>query len=812
MRKSKFDFDFFSGKKIRFTCFSWMLMVFGFLNSTDSFSQPDGMKVFDRFGNYYPVDSIRITKQGLQRNSTVTCTAGFFNLVFTDQGATGFNNAVNGSLFRNVACSVFSDLSQLLIPANNPYTGLPNTAPFVNINLHMYYGSNPLIAGLGTSYYNEQNYPLNAPGFNKGLVDGEVWKTINGGFDSYLAHTNYFTYDQFYHGEVVVNFNPGFTWNLDYSIPTPATDVDLYTVVLHEAIHMLGFASFLSATGTSTLAGSNFYTRYDSHLNIDSSGTLVPIINNPQSCDSVTYSGVTFPIGCNTRYVGTTNEPVTAGNPYSAGQSFLHFEENCPPGIPYVMCNGGPPGTTRRHPVQEDVYALCDLHYHITSTYGLPGSGFDNYMNTYIACGNRVAGVNDIFHYGTPNLYTYTDCPGQAPISMNDFLHNDEDESSAGNNPVSYDCLAIMAGNGIITNTTATSFDYHTVPGFNGWSVIRYIPVGSNGQRGNLTYIYILTMPCSDCDSACNIVEFGDFEAINNSYLMPMSNFRITDSNSPDLFGWNGSNWVVYPTAWPSTTWGVGCNGSSIAVLPSWNGIGNNRYGGMAGVTTQNVEGMSFRLCDPLIPGNQYTLKFHAATVIASCWGEINFYTSEYAPCMPGSGAINFTGSNDCNGSVTPYDYTLITTQMVSDSGSGWHQFTIPFTYNPVAGSPHANYLTLSLTPVNFPSVPYVFIDDISIPCSPHSGLSLIGNSTNNISVYPNPANDLLNIKITDHPDESFKIILANTFGQILKEKEFNSKKNSDEIQFVLKELPAGIYFLTVNSNNSKRVFKVLKL
>ncbi|HKR04080.1 MAG TPA: T9SS type A sorting domain-containing protein [Bacteroidia bacterium] len=79
------------------------------------------------------------------------------------------------------------------------------------------------------------------------------------------------------------------------------------------------------------------------------------------------------------------------------------------------------------------------------------------------------------------------------------------------------------------------------------------------------------------------------------------------------------------------------------------------------------------------------------------------------------------------------------------------------------------------------------------------------------INLYPNPANDLLNIKVNGFANKKCKIVLTNTMGQILNEKEFETKNNSSEIQLDINNLSSGIYFLSVTSNKIGQIFKLQK-
>lgn len=78
-------------------------------------------------------------------------------------------------------------------------------------------------------------------------------------------------------------------------------------------------------------------------------------------------------------------------------------------------------------------------------------------------------------------------------------------------------------------------------------------------------------------------------------------------------------------------------------------------------------------------------------------------------------------------------------------------------------------------------------------------------------NIYPNPTNDILNIEAKGFSNNDFKIIMSNTLGQTLFEKEFKAVGNSFTTQIDLKEFSSGIYLLNILSEKGKQVFKVQK-
>src|SRR5690606_32704905 len=81
------------------------------------------------------------------------------------------------------------------------------------------------------------------------------------------------TQANFYHGILLINPDasnaPIAQWNTDLlSLPLSSPpQIDLYTVLLHEVGHMLGFASLTHSTGISYFGqNNNYYEHYDTFL------------------------------------------------------------------------------------------------------------------------------------------------------------------------------------------------------------------------------------------------------------------------------------------------------------------------------------------------------------------------------------------------------------------------------------------------------------------------------------------------------------------------------------------------------------------
>ncbi len=85
-------------------------------------------------------------------------------------------------------------------------------------------------------------------------------------------------------------------------------------------------------------------------------------------------------------------------------------------------------------------------------------------------------------------------------------------------------------------------------------------------------------------------------------------------------------------------------------------------------------------------------------------------------------------------------------------------------------------------------------------------------NFANQLSIYPNPTDGLLNVKCSGLENENYKIILSNNIGQILKVTDSKFSNNINENNFDISEFSSGLYFITICSTKINKVIKVQKL
>lgn len=85
---------------------------------------------------------------------------------------------------------------------------------------------------------------------------------------------------------------------------------------------------------------------------------------------------------------------------------------------------------------------------------------------------------------------------------------------------------------------------------------------------------------------------------------------------------------------------------------------------------------------------------------------------------------------------------------------------------------------------------------------SPIKSVTIKDLSGTELSVYPNPFNDELNLEFENHDKQDFvKIFVADITGKVLMITDWRLKEGTNSSTLNLKKLPQGIYFLTLRNN-----------
>ncbi|PGH39353.1 MAG: hypothetical protein CRN43_09620 [Candidatus Nephrothrix sp. EaCA] len=80
----------------------------------------------------------------------------------------------------------------------------------------------------------------------------------------------------------------------------------------------------------------------------------------------------------------------------------------------------------------------------------------------------------------------------------------------------------------------------------------------------------------------------------------------------------------------------------------------------------------------------------------------------------------------------------------------------------------------------------------------------------NEVVIYPNPATDLVTVKLPSHSHENYAVSVLNIIG--LPQNVEQEHTDNREIRLRIKDLPTGYYLLSVQGPNEyRKMFKFLK-
>ena len=91
-----------------------------------------------------------------------------------------------------------------------------------------------------------------------------------------------------------------------------------------------------------------------------------------------------------------------------------------------------------------------------------------------------------------------------------------------------------------------------------------------------------------------------------------------------------------------------------------------------------------------------------------------------------------------------------------------------------------------------------------------HSPLGISENSVHDLKIFPNPANDVINIKFSNVKDQKVALELISVTGQQLRYREFFAEAGSSSENINVTTLPEGIYFLRIIGEEEVLIRKLL--
>ncbi|NUQ24048.1 MAG: DUF11 domain-containing protein [Saprospiraceae bacterium] len=510
---------------------------------------------FDRFGNKYcnlyiedPCSSLgsgeRSIVPGVNFSGTPnrTSSGGLFDLYVSDlqNGLTsGFGDPSN-IIYLDVLTQVFSDIDAMLV---KPSTSCGN--PFVPVNIEIQSMNSPGSGILGEASPYWENL-----GETNGIIHNEVWKGICSGANDPALWDGY------------IRINLGYNnWYTGYAGTVPAGKVDLYTVVLHEVLHAMGFASLIADNGkskklTNLGAPSDIYNIFDQFLTFDNAPLIInntALITNSGSYNT-SYNSNSNPVtdlrsGCQNplptgpdiKFKGIYNLSTYAYAPnnWSNGSSLSHFQIGCDGlSTPQFVMNPSISTGQARRIKPEEANALCDMGYKLTGTYGTPlldvGGGTNPNILSIPSCGQLLVAVDDNGPCCQNTNFIIQSCPGNIlTITSSNLICND----------VFSGTVTVVDFEHILTGTPVPQVgtDFVYTPTQLGTEVFRYRIQDNSGNTSNYAYVRVqitgcTSITCPPITNFCNLICNPDLIDDDNNCIPPCSFNNLSGGSC--LEGW----------------------------------------------------------------------------------------------------------------------------------------------------------------------------------------------------------------------------------------------------------------------------------
>jgi Secretion system C-terminal sorting domain len=577
--------------------------------------------VFGLDGKPYKLSSLKLPNangetpnmSGSKLSSKFICSGNSYFELWFEQDWNGIApnqlTPAQTTLAQATICKVFEDLSAFI---TRPSGSTDKVQIWIR-DLTQIVPGNLATSSVRGAATNFSYVPWDCP-TKSGIADNLIWLTINGGKEGFTniagsLVTNAQTNSQasgYFHGMFGMNFsNPtGAPWNLSHTANpnTWTSSTDLYSVVLHEMLHCLGFQSNINANGTSVFRGPinnnnpsfDYFTRYD--LNLQNSATASPanakLLSTPLSGQTIpnliyqnAYTLTPAAINGTCTNTGTqTNNSVSCTNTVNYNTSAVpnmpvyrpicfepgslsHFEDecfsNCGTGgtsncedIFFTMSNGIDNGVPKRDLKNLERKALADIGYTVNTSFGsgTTWNGTAWVATTYT--GTAISGVKVVGYCDgvASGAYSYSCNAGSSasPISINSIIANDVNVTGTGTLGINATSVEVMNSAGSTVSVTGGNINFTASSTASGVVLIRYIPIVTIGTTifsGNITYLYILIN--GNCPlSPCNLVTDGGFENVPTGVpCNQWAGLGVNFSNCwSTLFigGNNGSNCLSY--------------------------------------------------------------------------------------------------------------------------------------------------------------------------------------------------------------------------------------------------------------------------
>ncbi len=741
----------------------YLLIIISFLSFSTLFSQlPEQLILQDTTANF-PATCGLSTKylKKLRLNSEdyapktypldfpayaiINC--GKFDIYYEDlilsNPQVGFSDATTGIARRNTLCAVLTYVQSVFdfsnIPAGNPIR--------LHVNESLAPVVNPAPIGGSTLAFAGPTFSNLGP---PQIVNGNVHLYTTTGIDPVTANQ--------YHAELTVNFDQiagwagPIQWHNDHTIPIINCHYDLYSVLLHEIGHTLGWLSLIEHSGPTegegtpvSAFGNNQFSGIDALLHVGDNSyplALIPLVLGAPSSPSINpaFASSTTVLTDNKVWINDqpapNNDPVYSGfivgftgYPYSIASLLSHLDDQIwcysrrsriSPGETknYVMAPFMPKGILKRTFEDIEINTLLDLDFELNASYSsltLENSppystrmaSYTNYLNntfpeTVVAdfpILTNDTGATIVIDLSTDP--TLVDLENDPIFVSPGSLVNYRGCGNGGNNHNALSITSTAQGD-IITYTPRSNFYGRAQFGFRLW----------DGKEEGSYVIYTIDVEKGNnvnCAVGSNIILNGDFEEgsevrrlgseeVINASVLEQDNYREGKLRTGIHFGdchpynYLSNNWMPFGAGDLIKDSRFLCNGT---VYKSWTGSNNVSFPGVGGSAPNpnSAYGVGQRYRNIFGMFNYFNL----CTDVETCKRYVLEFDYFAKPFSIPTGAIiplTIAFSNDATHPTLPA-YTFSTVQNITVTNNAWTNVSIPVNY---CGDSPASILSLIQT------------------------------------------------------------------------------------------------------------------
>lgn len=146
--------------------------------------------------------------------------------------------------------------------------------------------------------------------------------------------------------------------------------------------------------------------------------------------------------------------------------------------------------------------------------------------------------------------------------------------------------------------------------------------------------------------------------------------------------------------------------------------------------------------------------------------------------------------------------------QNLSGMAMSWATFSVTLSYTSSA-MPDSAMIILSASGATPVANSYLYVDNLSF-VGTVTGINNIDNYVSNITAFPNPSTDVINVELNAQKSSTIKLQLVDVTGKLIKEINAGEIQGKYNTTINTTGISKGIYFLKISANDAVEVKKII--